>query len=92
MKTTGYEIKIVDEEVEEKINENTMRGNLLSRVLMKGDSLKHGKSFDMGCQIIRTEGMSMPAKPEKEDKRKGANLLERTGEDQLVLDQKESKF
>jgi len=42
--------------VEEKINENAVRGNLISRVMMKGGN---SKSFDMGYQFIRTESMSM---------------------------------
>ena len=59
--------RVVDEEVEEKINENAVRGNLISRVLMKGGG--NSKSFDVGYQFIRTESMSVSNPPRLKESR-----------------------
>lgn len=49
---------VVDEEIEERINENVMRGNLISRVLMKDNSMKSGRGFDMARKIISSDSQS----------------------------------
>ena len=45
----------MDEDVEECINENTNKGSLVSRVLMKDEQLRNGSSFDLACKLMRTE-------------------------------------
>lgn len=49
---------VLDEEVEEKINENVVRGNLISRVIQKDNSMKLGRGLDMARKIISCDSQS----------------------------------
>ena len=44
-------VELLDEEVEEKINENTMKGDLVVRALQK--EIKNEGSFEMARKIIK---------------------------------------
>jgi ribosomal protein S25 len=49
----------VDEEVKEKINLNINKGSLISRAMMKDDSMKVGIKFDVARKMLRTESFPM---------------------------------
>lgn len=50
------------------INENTKRGNLISRVMLGDDSYKFSNSFDLARKIIKTDStISQTDKVRKEE-------------------------
>ena len=70
-KNVSLEYKPIDEEVQEKINENTTRGDLISRVLTK-NGLKDTKSFDFARKVISGDSNSFGTNPlQIEQDRKG---------------------
>lgn len=61
-KSVSLEYKPVDEEVQEKINENTTKGDLISRVLAK-NGIKDTKSFDFALKVITGDSNSFGTNP-----------------------------